>query len=453
MKLPSYLHVSRHHVFVFRRRVPNDLRAHFNSDELRCSLRTKSKQDAVRVARAMALKTDLVFEELRAMGKKTKDDVIQADLIYEMDFLDLGRRIVINYDPAKAGEKEEADRRISETQALMKSVAIPTVAGLVTAGAPTLSAMVDAFLSENEILRRRDKPATVRKDKDALALFQQVAGRETPIRQVSQAQAIEFEQLLESRGLAPNTKNNHMGAVSKFSNWVHGRHREARHDKLDFSTLRFKVDKRADEQRAAFTVPEVKLILEDERLIEFRVPEPEKFWLPYIAAYSAMRVEEIAQLDPASDFIEDGGVWLFDVNDENGKQLKNKTSVRKVPIHPALIKLGILTYVEELRQRGARQLFPNVRAAQGRLAKNASKTVNRFIRLQMGIAKSLHSFRHTVATLLKQMRVEEALAAAILGHAHGGITYARYGKDHLPSVLHDEAIAKITYGLAIERND
>jgi integrase len=249
--------------------------------------------------------------------------------------------------------------------------------------------------------------------------------------------------------------NNHMGAVSKFSNWVHGRHPHARHDKLEFSTLRFKVDKRPDEQRAAFTVPEVKRILEDERLLGFRAHKPEKFWLPYIAAYSAMRVEEIAQLDPTTDFVEDGDVWLFDVNDANGKQLKNKTSVRKVPIHPhpALIKLGLLTYVEEMRQRGARSLFPNVKAAEGRLAKNAAKTVNRFIRLQVGIEKSLHSFRHTVATLLKQMRVDEALAAPVLGHAHGGITYTRYGKDHLPKVLYDEVVIKIAYGLAIERKD
>lgn len=451
MKLPSYLHVSRHHVFVFRRRVPDDLRAHFNSDELRCSLRTRNKQEAVRVARAMALKTDLVFERLRAMGKKTKDSVIRADMLYRLELPEW--KFELDYDPSKAGETEEADRRISEAHALAKSVALPSVTGPVTAGGPTLNAMVDEFLSESEIRRRKDKPATVRKDKDALALFQKVAGGETPIHQVSQTEANTFSASLDLRELAPNTMNNHMGAVSKFSKWVHGRHPKARHDKLDFSTLRHKVDKRPDEQRAAFTVPEVKRILEDERLLEFRMHEPEKFWLPYIAAYSAMRVEEIAQLDPATDFVQDGDVWLFDVNNANGKQLKNKTSVRKVPIHPALIKLGLLTYVEQMRQRGASHLFPNVKAAEGRLAKNASKAVNRFIRLQVGIAKSLHSFRHTVATQLKQSRVEVALAAAILGHAHGGITYARYGKDHLPSVLHDEAITKIAYGLEIERNE
>ena len=37
MKFPSYLSLSRHHIFRFRRRVPDDLRRYFQSNELRRS--------------------------------------------------------------------------------------------------------------------------------------------------------------------------------------------------------------------------------------------------------------------------------------------------------------------------------------------------------------------------------------------------------------------------------
>ena len=52
---------------------------------------------------------------------------------------------------------------------------------------------------------------------------------------------------------------------------------------------------------------------------------------------------------------------------------------------------------------------------------------------------AFHSFRHTVATQLKQQGVELAYAQAILGHSSGSITYDRYAKevevDRLKNVL------------------
>jgi integrase len=296
-----------------------------------------------------------------------------------------------------------------------------------------------------------DKAATVRKDRDALTLFQEVVGPDVPVNAITQSQAVRFSDALAGRGLAPNTMNNHMGAVSKFSKWMAGRHPEYRHTKLDFSALRYKVDKRADEQRDAFTDTEVARVLQDSRLARFKTREPHKFWLPYIAAYSGLRLEEIAQLDPQTDIREEEGITVFDVNDLSGKQLKNKTSRRMVPVHPALIKIGLFDYVNELRERRQSRMFPHTKERDGRLGKNAAKTVNRFIRVKLGIDKTLHCFRHTVATQLKRMRVDEAIAAAVLGHAHGGITYSRYGKQHLVEVLLDEAVKKIGYGLDIEQ--
>jgi integrase len=58
--------------------------------------------------------------------------------------------------------------------------------------------------------------------------------------------------------------------------------------------------------------------------------------------------------------------------------------------------------------------------------------------------KDFHSFRHTVATKLKNAEVSEPVAAALLGHSSKGITYNRYGKQFEVAKLVD-ALNKVTY--------
>ena len=79
-----------------------------------------------------------------------------------------------------------------------------------------------------------------------------------PMQGVKQQHAVDFSQALDARGLMPNTKNNHMSSVSKFSGWVAGSRPAVAHTALSFKTLRFKQEARDDEQRAAFTDEEVK---------------------------------------------------------------------------------------------------------------------------------------------------------------------------------------------------
>jgi hypothetical protein len=42
------------------------------------------------------------------------------------------------------------------------------------------------------------------------------------------------------------------------------------------------------------------------------------------------------------------------------QKVKKKASRRKVPLDPELVRCGFMIYVEALRQRGARQLFPEL---------------------------------------------------------------------------------------------
>lgn len=156
----------------------------------------------------------------------------------------------------------------------------------------------------------------------------------------------------------------------------------------------------------------------------------ERFWLPLIAVFSGMRQEEICQLRPA-DVVEVEGIWIFDINDRDGKQLKNDTARRRVPVHSKLIDIGWLDYCDAQRRAGFALLFPNLRpgGADDRLGHNYSKWFTRY-RRDAGVyqaGRDFHSFRHSATTFLKRAGVEESVIDELTGHVTLGET-ARYSK-------------------------
>jgi hypothetical protein len=72
------------------------------------------------------------------------------------------------------------------------------------------------------------------------------------------------------------------------------------------------------------------------------------YWLPMLAPYTGARVNELCQLNPSTDFAEEGGISFLSINPETErdtrirKRAKNRSSRRKVPIHSKLIDLGFL---------------------------------------------------------------------------------------------------------------
>ncbi|WP_181708284.1 hypothetical protein [Chthonobacter rhizosphaerae] len=67
------------------------------------------------------------------------------------------------------------------------------------------------------------------------------------------------------------------------------------------------------------------------------------YWLPLIALYSGARRTEIAQLRIRDLRQGENGIWFFDFTDEGHEQsLKTASSVRSVPVHRELIRLGLL---------------------------------------------------------------------------------------------------------------
>ena len=155
-----------------------------------------------------------------------------------------------------------------------------------------------------------------------------------------------------------------------------------------------------------------------------------KYWVPLVALYSGMRLQEICQLD-VSDIKQDQDVWVFDVNvDGSLKKLKNQSSIRLIPVHDVLQRAGFLTYVDELRSRGESRVFPDVGlASDNTYSKTFSKQFTTIAeRTCIKTPKTcFHSFRHNFEDCLKnEDGIKELTRDALTGHSNRSMA-SRYG--------------------------
>ncbi|MDC7816110.1 site-specific integrase [Pseudomonas sp. BLCC-B112] len=168
------------------------------------------------------------------------------------------------------------------------------------------------------------------------------------------------------------------------------------------------------------------------------------YWIPLLLCYTGARREEIAQLKAGEVQRNEDGVWFLDLlstPDEDGdidlRTLKTAGSHRKVPLHPDLIELGFLKYVDNLPKAGA--LFPLLEANHaGYFGHNFGKRWSAYLKtvaqLESNVRPS-HGFRHSFITLCREVGVPEELRDALTGHDNGAVS-RKYGERALlPQLL------------------
>jgi integrase len=161
--------------------------------------------------------------------------------------------------------------------------------------------------------------------------------------------------------------------------------------------------------------------------------EPHRRWVPWIAAFSGARLEEICGANVA-DVYQFGGVWCLDIRLDNRGQkgsLKNLASERKVPLHPAVIEEGFLQYVAKLPKHSP--LFPNLTPdVYGKRGGSGSKRLCRWIRVNLGMDNPRkapnHAWRHRFKSVSRRAGVEEEYHEALTGHTSGGSEGRDYGE-------------------------
>lgn len=153
-----------------------------------------------------------------------------------------------------------------------------------------------------------------------------------------------------------------------------------------------------------------------------------RYWGIALAAYSGMREGEIAHLLCRHIRMAPNGSYFICLDPSDGwLNLKEVGSVRIVPIHSDLIRLGLIEYCVKDRNPNhfliSTEPMPKDVAAQKREAKKLTNALGKFFNgtfkkhLGLGERKVFHSFRHTVQTNLARADVSNSLISEIIGHA------------------------------------
>jgi integrase len=161
------------------------------------------------------------------------------------------------------------------------------------------------------------------------------------------------------------------------------------------------------------------------------------FFLPLLALFGGMRLEELCQLR-VRDVQRDADLgWLVSINDEAGKTIKTHSSRRSVPVHPELIRIGFLRFVK-FRGKGNELLFPDLTLDKyQRRGSRFSKQWNKHLRGILHLkdedhTKSFHSFRHTFKDNCRRVGMTEEIHDALTGHKSGATEGRKYGSGSYP---------------------
>lgn len=179
-------------------------------------------------------------------------------------------------------------------------------------------------------------------------------------------------------------------------------------------------------------------------------------WLPLLSLFQGAREEELGQL-LVTDVAKIDGIWCLliigtdkkgKVKPANAKHLKNRSSRRRLPIHPKVIEAGFLRYVQKIKDEQHLRLFPTLKPDRyGKLTSGFSKAYMEYTRETLGITdpnKVFHSLRHNFRDACREANLGEEMSDALMGHSSHGKTGRGYGRSFSLAKRH-EAICRISY--------
>jgi integrase len=167
-----------------------------------------------------------------------------------------------------------------------------------------------------------------------------------------------------------------------------------------------------------------------------------RFWLPLMCLFLGMRPNEAAQLHLHDLKRTKAGTWYLHIiatadDDEGadtatGKTLKTKASRRKIPLHPELIKVGFLQFVEQRKKAGiGPRLFVDLKP--DKYGNHATYALKRFrdtylpAAIKMEPRQSFYSFRHSWRDALRRIDAQPATLQALGAWSQGKLTSDDYG--------------------------
>jgi integrase len=280
----------------------------------------------------------------------------------------------------------------------------------------------------------------VRDWKHKLALWPLKAGQMKVFDGLSFRKVIDANVALGKPTISQKTINKYLSAVGSFASWL------SQNEYLDQDVMNgmyLEIDKRK-KTRFSFTGDQLKTIFASPLfgtcMGDGQEAKPGnvavrdwRYWMPWIGLYSGARLGEIAQM-AAKDLRRLHDVWIFHVTEdgeftEEGSTLKStKTagSMRVVPVHSELIKLGLLDYHESIVACGEARLFPEIKPdSRGFFSGEPSTFFNDYFRdigVKVDKKVNFHSFRHGIADAFRSAGYYDEQFNVLLGHTKATTT-------------------------------
>jgi integrase len=337
---------------------------------------------------------------------KTDDDARLAALML--------RAVDVGADAGAILDALQPTLGVSAESSLERLVALAQSRSAAVGASKPFSTVAKLYMAEkaldNSVKTREDKSAT-------FAAFQAMHG-DQDFNAVSAEQALGWKQRLISQGLSANRINTKLSHLKDLCAWAVDN--GLRHTGNPFAASRVSSKAKIKQATASyepFTKDELDRIFEPMGYAAF-MSKPDYKWLPFLALHTGARIEELASLEVGQVRQEDG-VWLIAI--EKGK---NSNSVRKVPLHSAVLASGFLGYREKVESwsrkdvQGRALLFPHLKPGKNGYSKNCGRRFSQWLD-KVGITgsrKVFHSFRATFITRMSELNTHPAMLMALVGH-------------------------------------
>lgn len=207
-----------------------------------------------------------------------------------------------------------------------------------------------------------------------------------------------------------------------------------------FEGLKIAQARGATQRRSTFSADDLKLIVSQPFILKGDDDDGggkglAARWIPLIDLFTGARRREVAQLR-IGDIEFEGAIPFFKITDlSEGQTVKNAKSIRRVPLHPELIKCGLLKFVEAREASAGKNgwLFDGLKTnRKGDRGDAWGRWFGRQMR-ELGINKDgrkvYHSLRHTFIARCREAEIEEEIRFALTGHSDGGSVGRSYGAD------------------------
>jgi len=464
MRIPHHLSRSETGRWSFVQRVPVDLQAVLDCGLIKRTLRTKDLVQAhvravvlgagyarlfaqlkdQRVAKLSKTDADLLIDRLTSAEKlreltlnrtrATDGTVTEQWQIDSPKDLKLYRQLMELEAMAATLQQPEATHRGPTREIWPQAIRAPAAAPAQAIETITLGKARDAFLAT---LKPSTLPKTYTIKKTAIEALVAFLGPKAKVHTITRSDLARWYQDMREKGASTPTltnKQSYIGGKGGFFEWAMASGHYPRGDNPASSHVSYSQrEKRARKKLGfkAYDRAQIQALFAPEALA--KLSESAR-WASLLGLYTGARASEVGQL-LVKDVFEEDGIPCIRISDEGEHQkVKTEVSLRTVPIHPELLKMGFLDWVDVKREGGETRLFPAAKATavngQGNwITKAFSRHLAEVGKSWEPAKRGFHSLRKTFIQELQGAGVASELRAQIVGHELDDEHHATYSRD------------------------